>query len=89
MAGVSRNTTVVSPKSTTHDFHPSLQSEPVPTVQNPPEPMDKKPPHRPDLKGFLAYLDGKTSPRKMLEIRASITTAYLIAHIQRQSRLKE
>ena len=51
--------------------------------------MDKKPPPTPHMTGFLAYLAGKTPTRTKLEIRAAITTAYLIAHIQRQSRLKK
>ena len=51
--------------------------------------MDKKPPQTPDMKGFLAYLEGRMSPRKKLEIRASIITAHIIAHLQRQSRLRK
>jgi hypothetical protein len=51
--------------------------------------MDKKPPQDPHIKGFLAYLEGKIPRRTKLEIRASITTAYLIAQLQRQSRLKK
>jgi hypothetical protein len=51
--------------------------------------MDKKLPETPQMKGFLAYLAGKTPRRTQLEIRAAITTAYLIAHIQRQSRLRK
>jgi hypothetical protein len=51
--------------------------------------MDKKPPQTPEAKGFLAYLEGKMSPRKRHEIRAAVTTAFIIAHIQRQSRLKK
>ena len=41
------------------------------------------------MKGFLAYLEGKTPSRTKLEIRASITTAHIIAQLQRQSRLKK
>jgi hypothetical protein len=51
--------------------------------------MDKKPPQDPHIKGFLAYLEGKTPSRTKLEIRASITTAHIIAQLQRQSRLKK
>lgn len=51
--------------------------------------MNKKPLQPPDRSGFLAYLAGKTPSRTKLEIRAAITTAYLIAHIQRQSRLRK
>lgn len=51
--------------------------------------MDKKPPLAPEMKGFLAYLEGKTPTKKMLEIRASIMTTHIIAHLQRQSRLKK
>jgi hypothetical protein len=52
-------------------------------------PMNKKPPQPPHLQGFLAYVEGKTPKRTQLEIRAAVTTAYLIAHIQRQSRLRK
>jgi hypothetical protein len=51
--------------------------------------MNKKPLQPPDRSGFLAYLAGKTPSRTKLEIRAAITTAYLIAHIQRQSRFRK
>jgi len=52
-------------------------------------PMNKNPPQPPHLKGFLAYVEGKTPKKTKLEVRAAITTAYLIAHIQRQSRLRK
>jgi hypothetical protein len=51
--------------------------------------MDKKPPQPPHLKGFLAYVEGKTPKRTKLEIRAAVITAHLIARIQRQSRLRK
>ena len=51
--------------------------------------MSKKTPQPPHLKGFLAYVEGKTPKRTKLEIRASIITAYLIAQLQRQSRLRK
>jgi hypothetical protein len=51
--------------------------------------MDKKHPQTPEMKAFLAYLDGKMSPKKQLEIRASVITAYIIEHVRRQSRLKK
>ena len=51
--------------------------------------MDKKPPQTPEMKGFLDYLDGKISPRKKLQIRASIMTTYIIADLQRRNRIKK
>lgn len=51
--------------------------------------MDKKPPLTPEMKAFLAYLEGTLSPKKKLEIRASTTTASIIARLQRETRLKK
>lgn len=51
--------------------------------------MDKKPPQSPEMKAFHAYLEGKMPRKKKLEIRASITTAFIIARLQRQSRMKK
>jgi hypothetical protein len=51
--------------------------------------MDKKPPQTPEMKAFQAYLDGKMSPRKKQEIRAQITTTWLIERVRQQSRLRK
>ena len=69
--------------------HPRLPYELILLLHKGPPFMSKKPPQPPDRPGFLAYLAGKTPTRTKLEIRAAITTAYLIAHIQRQSRVKK
>ena len=45
-------------------------------------------PHAPELKALLEHLQGKTSPRKRLRIRAAVLTAHIIGQLQWQSRSK-
>jgi hypothetical protein len=54
-------------------------------------PLNNKRPTTAQIKEFLNYFSegGGFSPRKKLEMRSAIITAYLIADIQRQSRLKK
>lgn len=51
--------------------------------------MDKKPPQTPELKAFLVYLNGKMPPKKKLEVRASVTTAWIIERVRQRSRPKK
>jgi hypothetical protein len=51
--------------------------------------MQNPPPRAPELKALLAHLQTKTSPAKMLKVRAKVLTTEIIALVQRQSRLRK
>jgi hypothetical protein len=51
--------------------------------------MQNPPPRAPELKALLAHLQTKTSPTKILKIRAKVLTTEIIALVQRQSRLRK
>ncbi len=51
--------------------------------------MHNSQPRAPELKALLARLQTKASPAKTLKARAEVTTAEIIALLQRQSRFRK